>query len=148
MYCPVELVFDPYRKVCVFPTAFAQCPTSGSFATEDDSSDLFLFDKGLFSIHSRVLFTEYCINRADGFYAQGCSSTLIGCVDGTPRLLHCPTPFIFDERKMFCDEKENVDECEEERSLKSRRRRDENTNRHPPSGNMFRRFSVLYGENN
>lgn len=44
-----------------------------------------------------------CSKLADGFYADGCSSSYVVCSYGTSTVAHCPVGLLFDSSASICD---------------------------------------------
>uniref|UniRef100_A0A7E4ULP8 Chitin-binding type-2 domain-containing protein n=1 Tax=Panagrellus redivivus TaxID=6233 RepID=A0A7E4ULP8_PANRE len=131
--CPDGLVFND--NVCQHPDICAKSLTSTSSASSSSTSTSTvtttsrqtsqngnvgtvqqpprLEDNKLITTETKTL-TEIdtvCVNRPDGYIAEGCASIFYSCLAGAATKVKCPTGLFYDVETQACYPKENVVAC-------------------------------------
>uniref|UniRef100_A0A0K0FFZ5 Chondroitin proteoglycan 2 n=1 Tax=Strongyloides venezuelensis TaxID=75913 RepID=A0A0K0FFZ5_STRVS len=97
MHCPAGLYFNPLRNQCQYIQNVDLCQN----AHLRDSL-----------VPQRAVDEFNCTDKVDGLYTKGyCDGNYIRCVNGSLYNHHCPADLEFDDKKIACVKRKDVQHC-------------------------------------
>ncbi|CEF70986.1 Chitin binding domain-containing protein [Strongyloides ratti] len=96
--CPPGLYFDAEFNMCDWKDQITAC--GGQRTTPEPTVT-----------YAPVVFDNFCVGKADGYYALDCSSEYYGCVGEVAAKMHCPPDLFYDARENECLPRDEASTC-------------------------------------
>ncbi|CAI4227385.1 unnamed protein product [Auanema sp. JU1783] len=108
--CPETLRFSQTQSKCDYPQYVEECGGKAPVQqTVPVTQAPLSTSRPIRTKPQKPSFT--CMNKADGFYSNGCESTYASCLNGRTGILKCPGSLKFSSTEGRCDFEERVPEC-------------------------------------